>query len=76
MANLWSHYLSKRAVLHSLLVLFMWSRRQLVSAHSWKRVSAGSACVRNKCTGLIDVCATPSTELAQFAFCSGPCLLP
>lgn len=32
-ANLWSHYLSKLAALHSLLVLFIWSSRLLVSAH-------------------------------------------
>lgn len=36
MANLWSHYLSKLAALHSLLILFIWSSRSLVSAHSEK----------------------------------------
>lgn len=33
MTCLWSHYLSKFAALHSLLILFIWSSRLLVSAH-------------------------------------------
>lgn len=43
---------------------------------SWKWINAGGGCFRNKCKGLIGVCATTGTKLAQFAFCSGPCLLP
>lgn len=37
MINLWSHYLSTFAALHSLLILFIWFSRLLVSAHSLEK---------------------------------------
>lgn len=52
MANLWSHYLSKLAALHSLLILFIWSGRSLVSARFLEQ---------NQCWQA-DVSETPSAK--------------
>lgn len=50
MANLWSHYLSKLAALHSLLILFIWFSRLLCSPFGKESMSA------------VDVLETPSAK--------------
>lgn len=71
MANLWSHYLSKRRCPPQ-PSNFIYMVQQI----TWKRISAGSGCTRNRCKGSTDVCTTTGTKLAQFAFYSGPFSLP
>ena len=69
MANLWSHYLSKLAALHSLLILFIWSSSLLVSAHLLEKNHCWQRMFRNtKCKGLIDVCTRYKTGAVFFLF--------
>lgn len=71
MANLWSHYLSKRRCPPQPLILFIWSSSLPVSVQAVLAAETG-----NRCEGSMDVCTPTGTRLAQFAFYSGPFPLP
>lgn len=75
MTRLWSHYLSKFAALHSLLILFIWSSRLLVSAHFLEKNQCWQRMFQKHQVQKIDYITT-GTKPVQFSFCSGLCLLP
>lgn len=76
MANLWSHYLSKRRCPPQ-PCNFIYMVQQLTGVCSVPgKESVLAAETGNSCKGSIDVSTPTGTKLAQFAFYSGPFSLP
>lgn len=66
MANLWSHYLSKLAALHSLLILFIWSSSLLVSARLLEKNQCWQRMFKKHQGQKIDVCTRYKTGTVFF----------
>lgn len=68
MANLWSHYLSKLAALHSLLILFIRSSSLLVSARLLEKNQCWKLMFKKHQGQKIDVCTRYKTGTVFFLF--------
>ena len=68
MANLWSHYLSKLAALHSLLILFIWSSSLLVSARLLEKNQCWQDMFKKHQGQKIDICTRYKTGTVFFLF--------